>query len=101
MDTAGLKCRLLTSASSPPCRVIAGLLILHLNVSEILYIYLLRFEQGVYRKNGPAVQGIYWVLPQGKLESPLFFGPLGDMVTNYWCITLHRVSITRGRPGLS
>ena len=27
----------------------AGLLILHLNVSEIVYIYLSRYEQGVYR----------------------------------------------------
>ena len=82
-------------------RVTAGLLILHLNVSEILYTYLSRFEQGVYRKSSPAVQGIYWVLPRGKLKSPLFLRPLGDMLTNYWCITLHRVIITSGRPGLS
>ena len=95
------KCCVLTSASSSPCWVTAGLLVLHLNVSKILYTYLSRFEQGVYHKNGLAVQGIYCILPRGKLKSPLFLRPLGDMVTNYWCITLHRVSITRGRLSLS
>ena len=49
-----------------------------------------------YHKNGPTVQGIYWALHPEKLKSPLFTRPVGDMVTNYWCIKLHSVSITRG-----
>ena len=46
-------------------------------------------------KNGPTVP-IYWALHREKLKSPLFTRPVGDMVTNYWCITPHSVSITRG-----
>ena len=39
-----------------PCRVTAGLLILHLNVNEILYIYLLRFEK-CFPQNWPRSAG--------------------------------------------
>ena len=55
------------------------------------------FGRVFYHKNGPTVLGIYWALhPKKKIKSPLFTRPVGDLVTNYWCITPHSVSITRG-----
>ena len=49
-DTVELKCRVLTSASSPQCLwVTAGLLIPRLNARKNFYIYLRRFEQGFWQ----------------------------------------------------
>ena len=44
-DSAGLKCRVFISGSSPQCQVTAELSIPRLNARKSFYIYLLGFER--------------------------------------------------------
>ena len=97
-DTAGLKYRILTSASSLQCLVTAWLLIPGFNTMENFYIYLPGFEQGFQmdftHKNGSAVQGICWGFASRKVKCPPLFPSLvGAMVTNDWCIMLKEIII--------
>ena len=50
-------------------------------------------------KMAPQCRAFTGLCIEKKLKSPLFTRPVEDILTNYWCIILHSVSITGGRGG--
>ena len=87
-DIAGLKCHILTSASSPQCGGTAGLLIPCQTYRGNFLFTCRDLNRALTIDMSPQSWAYTRALQRQKSISPLFPGPTGAVVTNDWCIRL-------------
>ena len=89
-DIAGLNCRVLTSALSPQCRGIAGVLIpvpkWPWKFTFTCWDLIGDFGRALTIRVSLQCWAYTRALKREKSISPLFPGPEGDVVANDWCI---------------